>query len=90
MIDKNKREYLFNDLGLDCALFDNPSFDKSIIGITPGGHVIYSFDLMIEELMEDEDMSESDSFDFIDYNTMRALPYIDEDIRPIIMYTIEV
>lgn len=90
MIDKKKREYLFENLKLNCAVFDDPSFDRSIIGITPGGHVVYNFDMMVEELSEDEDMDEADAFDFIDYNTMRALPYIDEDIRPIVMYTVEV
>lgn len=31
----------------EAVLFDNPSFDKSIIGITDDGCVVYSFERMI-------------------------------------------
>lgn len=49
----------------DALVFDNPSYDNSIIGYSYDGHVIYDFDLMLEELMNDDDMSEDDALDFI-------------------------
>lgn len=86
MINAEVREHLANELDIDAALFENPSFDNSIIGVTTTGHVVYAFDSMVKELMKDDDMSESEAVDFIDYNTLRALPYVDEEIRPIVIY----
>lgn len=88
MINKKKRDYLFNELALDCALFENPSYDNSIIGVTSTGKVVYDFDLMVEELSVDEKLTETDALDFVDYNTMRTLPYIDADIRPIVIHRV--
>ena len=86
MIDKEKREYLINDLNLDCALFENPAFDASIIGVTTSGHIVYDFDYMVEELKTDEDMTEMEAVDYIEYNTVRTLSYIEADIRPIVIH----
>ena len=68
----------------EAIVFDNPSFDNSIIGVTFGGAVIYDFDAMVAEMMKDEDISRGDAIDFIEYNTIRSLPYI-SDHTPIIM-----
>lgn len=86
MIDSNKREYFINELSFDVALFENPSFDNSIVGVTSEGHLVYNFNYMVDELMQDEEMTETDAIEFIEYNTMQSLPYIEEEIRPIIMY----
>ena len=68
----------------DAIVFDNPSFDNSIIGVTFGGAAIYDFNSMVAEMMEDEDLSRDDVIDFIEYNTIRSLPYIG-DHTPLIM-----
>lgn len=38
----------------DTTLFIDPSFDNSIVGITEDGNIIYDWDKMISELMEDD------------------------------------
>ena len=43
---------------------------------------------MVEEMMIDEDCSYEDAVDWIDYNTIRSLPYAGEN-APIIMYSIQ-
>ena len=58
----------------DSIVFDNMSYDRSIIGTTLDGRVIYDYDLMVEELMEDENWSYEEAVDWIDYNTLGALP----------------
>lgn len=70
----NEEEVLF---------LDNPSFDKSIIGITNDFRLIYDFDKMVEELMEDDQIDYEDAIDFIDHNTLLAIPYFGEQ-SPII------
>lgn len=80
---------LLVDLGYEEAvIFDNPDYDAAIIGISSDNRVIYDYDLMIECLMLDEGMSMEDAIDFIDCNTLRALPYSGSD-GPIVMYRLD-
>ena len=79
---------LREELPEDAIVFDNMSYDRSIIGITTDGRVVYDYDKMIIEIMEDEEWSYEDSAEWIDYNTIRALPYAGEN-APIIMYSIQ-
>ena len=67
-----------NKLPPDAVVFDNHSYDNSIIGTTFDGRAIYDFNKMVEELMGDEGWSETDAVEWIEYNTIRALPYCGE------------
>ena len=75
------------ELPEDAIVFDNMSYDGSIVGVTTDGRVVYDYDKMVEELMADEQCSYEEAADWIDYNTIRALPYAGEN-GPIIMYSI--
>lgn len=76
------------DMGYeDAVVFDNPSYDEAIIGVSEDGRIVYDFDLMVQCLVNNEDMTPWDAMDFISYNTIRALGYIPD--APIIMYSIE-
>ena len=77
-----------NKLPEDAIVFDNHAYDNSIIGTTLDGRAIYSFELMVKELMEDEGWSEIDAVEWIEYNTIRTLPYAG-DKAPMIVYTDE-
>lgn len=71
----------------DSIIFENPSYDTAIIGTTEDGQVCYSFNKMIEHLVEKDKMTVEDAIDFISYNTIRAVPYCyPSDKRPIIVY----
>lgn len=83
MINIELREYI-ESLNPYAVLFDNPAFDNSIIGISTSGNIIYDLKLMIEELATDDNITYEEAADFIDYNTIRALPYITEGDKPII------
>ena len=72
----------------DSLVFDNASYDNSIVGVTTDNRVVYDYDKMILEVMEDEGWSYDDAVDWIEYNTIRSLPYAGEK-APIIMYGIE-
>lgn len=63
------------ELGLESAtVFESPSYDDAIIGTTSDDRVVYSFDKMVECLMKDG-MEYEEAVEFIEYNTLRALPY---------------
>lgn len=72
----------------DSLVFDNASYDNSIVGVTTDNRVVYDYDKMILELMEDEGWNYDDAVDWIDYNTIRAVPYAGEK-APIVMYGIK-
>ena len=80
-------QQLRDELPEDAILFDNVSYDGSIVGVTTEGRVVYNYDKMVEELMQDEEWSYEDAVEWIDYNTIRALPYAGDN-GPIIMYPI--
>ena len=71
----------------DAIVFDNMSYDGSIVGVTTDGRVVYDYDKMVEELMQDEEWSYEEAAEWIDYNTIRALPYAGEN-GPIILFSI--
>ena len=72
----------------DAIIFDNPNFDDSIVGITVEGNVVYDYDKMVSELMEDNNISRQDAIDFIECNTIRAITYAGPT-APIIMFSFQ-
>lgn len=71
-------------LPLDTIVLDNESYDNSIIGVTFDGRVIYSYERMVEEYMKDNECTEGEAVDWIDYNTIRAIPYLPNP-KPVIV-----
>jgi hypothetical protein len=79
-------EEVRRELEDDSIVFDNPAFDNSIIGITTDGKAVYDYEKMVTELMQDDDISEQEAIDWIEYNTIRAIPYAGE-LAPVIIFT---
>ena len=67
----------------EAVVFDGPDYDEAIVGVTDEGQVVYDFDRMVQILVERDGMEPLAAIDFIDYNTIRALPYVEN--APIIM-----
>jgi hypothetical protein len=65
-------------------VLDNHAYDNSILGVSLDGRVIYSFERMVDELMSDEGWDELTAIEWIEYNTVRALPYFGSN-APIIV-----
>lgn len=75
-------------LNEDTIVFDNPACDNSIIGITTDGQAVYCYDKMVVELMNDDGITEQDEIDWIEYNTLRVIPYAGE-MAPIVIFMFE-
>ena len=58
-------------------------FDRAIVGITDDARLVYSYDLMVNQYVEDNECGEEDAIEWIEYNTIRSIPYIGE-YRPVI------
>ena len=69
-------EKLREELPEGALVFDDPSFDNSIIGTTFDGRVIYDYDQMVVEYMTDNECDEEDALNWITYNSIRSLPYV--------------
>jgi hypothetical protein len=83
-IAPNRQKLL--DLGYeDAIIFTNPDYDSAIIGVSHDDRVIYDYDEMIAYLMLEDNVTIEEAMDFIDYNTVRSLPYSGNN-GPIILY----
>lgn len=71
----------------DVKFLVNESYDDALIGVSDDGRAIYDFGLMIEWLMLKYGWSEMESIEWIETNTLRALPYFGSD-APIIMHSL--
>ena len=82
------REELWEQLNEhETIVFDNPSYGDALVGITMNGRAVYDYQKMIESLMYEEEMSYEDAVEFIDYNTIRSLPFVTD--APIIVNLVE-
>lgn len=59
----------------DVVIFDNPSYDDALIGVTTDGRAAYDYELMVMWLIREYKWSREDAVEWIDYNTLRAIPY---------------
>ena len=79
------REFLLERGDEEAVFFTNPDFIHAIIGVSNDGRLVYSYSKMVECLMHSEKMSDEEAIEFLDYNTLRAIPYMGEK-APIILY----
>ena len=77
----------------EALMFRSPDFYNAIIGYYYNDAdlpvIVYKYDKMVEclaEEFEDSDDPYMDAIEFIDYNTLRTLPYMNAKGRPIIIY----
>lgn len=71
----------------DVVLLSNYSYDDALIGVTEDNRAVYDYELMVEWLCREENFSPEEAAEWIDYNTIRALPYFG-DTAPIIIHPI--
>ena len=84
----NVEERILNDGFENVICLVNYSYDDALIGISEDNRAIYDYNKMIDWLMNKENFTEEEAIEWINYNTIRALPYMG-DKAPIIMYPIE-
>lgn len=72
----------------DTVVLENPDYLSAIVGVSDDGRLIYDYEKMAEHLMTTDGMDYEEACEFIDFNTIGALPYMGEK-RPIIMNKME-
>jgi hypothetical protein len=81
-------EVLINNGYEGVKYLTNYSYDDALIGVSTDDIAIYDYELMVDWLVEKEGFNREDAVEWIDYNTIRALPYMGEK-APIIIYPLE-
>lgn len=62
------------------------SYDTALVGVTTDGRAAYDYDLMVKYLVEEEGYEdEFEAREWIEYNTLRAIPYFGPG-APIVFY----
>lgn len=76
-------------------------FNCGIVGVTEDKcHLVYSYQKLTERMAKKElDTSDNkrnfedcldEACELVDYNTIRSLPYMNKEYKPIIMYELEI
>lgn len=68
----------------DVVIFSDYNYDDALIGVSEDNRAVYDFDKMVDWLCRNEGFSETEAVEWIEYNTIRALPYYAN--APIIMH----
>ena len=68
----------------DVIIFDNPGYDTALIGVSEDNRAVYDYDKMVIWLAVTWAISREEAIEFIEYNTIRALPYCEN--APIVVY----
>lgn len=70
--------------GVSPIVLDDEAYDRSVVGITSDGRLVYDYWKMVEELEENDDCTHEEAIEWVDFNTMRAIPYMGKN-APIVI-----
>ena len=86
MTQEQIKQYI-EDQGYDSVkVFESPSYCDAFIGISDNGRAVYDFEKMAEQFMRENECEYDEAVEFIEYNTIRALPYYPDG--PIVVYPV--
>lgn len=81
---------LIKEMDCDEALFLSPDcYDKAIIGISHDDRIIYSYDKLVEVVMENAGSTFIDARAWVDYNILDSLPSMGEH-SPIVLFELDI
>lgn len=83
----SKREQL-REREIDAVFLEPQGLDEAIIGVSQDGRLVYSHALLVQAFVKACGMSEEEAVEWVEYNTIRAIPYMG-DKAPLVMYELE-
>lgn len=81
------KEYLCEHGHEETIVFESPGYASAFVGVTEDGRAVYDFEKMVQCLQEEDGMEQIDAIEFIEYNTIRAIPYIGP-FAPVVFYPV--
>lgn len=79
-------EYLENMGYEDVIVFDDYGVE-TLIGVDSENRAVYDYGKMVEWIMKTDKCSYDDAVDWIEYNTIRSLPYVGNK-APIVVHPV--
>lgn len=79
------REKIEQQLEDGTVLLDG--YDEAYIGASHDGRAVYDYNKMIAVLMDRDGMTDEEAVEWIEYNTIRSLAYVNPS--PIVLYPME-
>lgn len=67
-------------------ILEGDEFADGFIGLSTDDAAVYSYEKLVEALQKHNQWEEIDAIEWLDYNTLRAIPYITDGIAPIIIH----
>ena len=87
MNDKEVEQMLLDNDLEGTSFFTGDNYVTAILGYTEDGNLVYSYDGMVDWLMDNDDIDDISAREWIDYNAIRTIPYMG-DKKPIILYSL--
>lgn len=87
MNDKEVEQMLLDNDLEGTSFFTGDNYATAILGYTEDGNLVYSYDGMVDWLMDNDDIDDISAREWIDYNAIRTIPYMG-DKKPIILYSL--
>lgn len=71
------------------VVLEGDEFADGCVGITHDYHLVYDYGKLARSISEKNNISIEEAIEFIEYNTIRSLPYIKNQglLEPIIMFS---
>ena len=66
------RDELVDEHGADLLFLSEDFFDAAIVGVTQGSQVVYDMDLMVDLVSTNNDCTEEEAMEYLDFNTWCA------------------
>jgi len=81
------RQYIEDEGYEDVVIFENPDYAPAFIGVSSEGRAIYDYERMVTCLMERDGISKEEAIEFIEYNTLRSLAYVEN--APVVLMPVQ-
>lgn len=63
-------------------------YEDALIGVSTNYQAVYEYEKIVEILMNRDEMTEEEAIDWVEYNVLRAIPYMGEN-PPVVIHRIE-
>lgn len=87
----------YNSIGKEISdvvfIFEPEYFDDAIIGFSNSEALVYNYQALVEIVMREQELSEEDAIEFVDFNLLNSIPdnpMNDNMIYPIVVFNMPI
>ena len=79
MTNEDLKEFILDVIGdddTDVIVLEGDEFADGAVGLTDDYHLVYDYNRLVESLMKHNSWTSEEAIEWIEYNTIRAIPYM--------------